>query len=271
MFEETKKFGSKLEEKQNTEDYFVRKNEVSQGLIRTLKKDLQKLDDKLVEAEDIIKERDNEMNLLKSNLDELNYEDNKNMEAKGKVLTLIDENEYLMNLDSQNQQLLLKLSEENGTLKEEMEILEIENSKFNKETAVGINSVSLFEEIQSTNEFKSCEVCKNVFEYKHELKSHIETCHKKVYWEQFVSQLERRISNQKEHLLEHIFKVRETEIHEKYSCNSSCKSGCRIFHQKHDWVRSYSDQFISLNSNISFFRDLFCSRTSFISDFNISL
>ena len=131
-----------------------------------------------------------------------------------------------------------------------MEILEIQNSKFNKEIAVEINSVSLFEEIQSTNELKSCEVCKNVFEYEHELKSHIEKFHKKVYWEQCVSQLERRISNQKEHLLEHIFQVRETEIHEKYSCNPSCKSSCCIFHQKHDWVRSYSDQFIQEFNNI---------------------
>ena len=82
------------------------------------------------------------------------------------------------------------------------------------------------------------------------MKSHIEKCHKKVYWEQCVSQLERRISNQKEHLLEHIFQVRETEIHEKYSCNSSCKSSYCIFHQKHDWVMSFSDQFIQEFNNI---------------------
>ena len=59
-----------------------------------------------------------------------------------------------------------------------------------------------------------------------------------------MSQLERNISNQRECLLEQIFRVRETEIHDKYSCNSSCTANCHIFHQKHDWVRSHSDQFI---------------------------
>ena len=84
-----------------------------------------------------------------------------------------------MNVNSENQEILLKLSEENRTLKEEIELLEIENGKFNVEPAVESSYVSLFEENQSTNELQLWE----------------------VYFEEFVSQLERSISNQRECLL----------------------------------------------------------------------
>lgn len=40
------------------------------------------------------------------------------------------------------------------------------------------------------------------------------------------------------------------ETNDKYSCNSCCRPGCRIFHQKHDWVRSISKDLIEKFNDI---------------------
>ena len=70
---------------------------------------------------------------------------------------------------------------------------------------------------------------------------HTKTCDLKIHLEQNISEMKVEISNQRENLRKKLFQAREKEIHEKYSCNSDCKPGCRIFHQKHNWRKSESD------------------------------
>ena len=48
-----------------------------------------------------------------------------------------------------------------------------------------------------------------------------------------------------------IFKVNETKTVRKYTCNSSCTVGCRIFHQKHDWVKALSENMFEKLDQIS--------------------
>ena len=67
-------------------------------------------------------------------------------------------------------------------------------------------------------------------------------CHQKLNLKQYASNLQQTISNQGLQLTTQIFEVRETEMVRRYSCNSSCKGICRIFHQKHNWVKSESEQ-----------------------------
>ena len=65
-----------------------------------------------------------------------------------------------------------------------------------------------------------------------------------------MSNLEMDISNGRTHLMKQIFELRENDIHRKYSCNSSCRPGCRIFHQKHNWFRSMFEEMHEKFNNI---------------------
>ena len=111
-------------------------------------------------------------------------------------------------------------------------------------------SQSLFAELQSANTIQSCEVYKRVFSDGYELKDQNEKCHGNEYFSNHVYELQTTITEQREVLMKQIFQVKETEIKQKYSCNSDCKVGCRIFHQKHDWVRSHSEDFIKKLNNL---------------------
>ena len=51
-------------------------------------------------------------------------------------------------------------------------------------------------------------------------------------------------------MIKHIYCLRETEIVDKFSCNSSCSPGCHIFYEKHNWSRSRSQELLERFNNI---------------------
>ena len=110
------------------------------------------------------------------------------------------------------------------------------------ETQEANNKLSLFEEINSGRTAQTCDICGKPFNGQHQLKAHSKNCQKRIYLERCVYQLEASISKQRTYLNKHIFKVKETEIRDKYSCNSSCKPFCRIFHDKHNWFKNVSEE-----------------------------
>ena len=108
------------------------------------------------------------------------------------------------------------------------------------------NSKSLYEEMHSAIEVESCIVCDRSFKEGHQLKSHIKKCHQRASLQHYLSDMETNISNERTRLLKLIFGIRETEIHQKYACNSSCQPSCRIFHEKHTWFKSQSGELFSI-------------------------
>ena len=60
--------------------------------------------------------------------------------------------------------------------------------------------------------------------------------------------------------MKQIFQIKENEIHQKYSCNSSCSPGCRIFHQKHNWVKSVSGDILAKLNNIKVDEKVKCEK-----------
>ena len=80
-------------------------------------------------------------------------------------------------------------------------------------------------------------------------KSEDNNCNEKIYLEQNISKLQEEIYNHRENLITQIFNIREREINLKYSCNSDCQPGCKIFHQKQNWIKTESgDLFDRLNT-----------------------
>ena len=110
-------------------------------------------------------------------------------------------------------------------------------------TSIESNSKSLYEEIQSVIEVvESCIICDKSFKGGHELRFHYKKCHQRLSLQQYLSEMEVNISNERTNLLKQIFEVRELELHQKYNCNSSCQSSCRIYHEKHTWFKSQSGE-----------------------------
>ena len=58
--------------------------------------------------------------------------------------------------------------------------------------------------------------------------------------------------------MKRMLQVRETEVIRKYSCNSYCKSSCRIFHEKHNWVRPVSDALIQKLNSLKMYELYIC-------------
>ena len=71
-----------------------------------------------------------------------------------------------------------------------------------------------------------------------------------VYLGQNVYELEQTLLKQRFHMTHQIFAISENEIHRRYSCNSGCTTNCRIFHQKHDWFKSKSEEFLEMFDQI---------------------
>ena len=42
--------------------------------------------------------------------------------------------------------------------------------------------------------------------------------------------------------MEDIFKIKEAEIVRKFSCIENCTSTCRVFHEKHNWFKSSTQE-----------------------------
>ena len=158
-------------------------------------------------------------------------------------------------INQEKDNIIKEVTEEREQMKDRLKVLKIENDSLKKNSVIISDSLvnndgqNLFEEIENSSEnveFVStfeCKVCGKTFLNQNALKCHKVECTQKTSLNQKVKELEQMHLEQKMHLTKQIFELKEIEIHKRYTCNSSCKTGCRIFHQKHDWVKSYSDQF----------------------------
>ena len=250
------------------------KQKIATGLINKLKGDVKDIERKAqdsiseveekykVEKDDMTKEIDclkEEITNYKVLLNKLTVE---NEDEKEKTQHLEDE--------------IAKLERKNLTNDE------IGTFKVNKEAGVTLDEneeLSIHQEIllSSFCEFTfACDQCEKIFSTTKDLKEHesmshefqsVENnCNEEIYTEKNISKLQEQISNQREDLIKQIFKVKETEINQKYSCNSSCQPGCKIFHQKHNWIKTESDKlFDRLNKTrvIEKFRCQVCDDQSF--------
>ena len=89
-----------------------------------------------------------------------------------------------------------KLFEQNETIKEELEMMQMRTIKFDVKRKSQEVAKSLFEEINSISKGQSCEICKKTFSDQHQVKSHSKMCHQKLNLKQYASNLQQTISNQ---------------------------------------------------------------------------
>ena len=263
VFEESNKIRKSLEERQNKEEDFVKKEETFDILIKNLEKKNQKLEEKLVKADSIANEKEDELKVLKFKLNaDLNKQSKAKNDRKEQISNLEKDNVSLMNINFEKEELIIKLSEENKRIKEELEGLEIKNSKREVQSRDDNEPVNLFNEMLSAKMIESCEMCKKTFNKKNKLKSHRERCHSKSNLKQYLSEIKTTLSSEREQLKAKIFQVRENEIIQKYSCNSSCVPTCRIFHQKHDWVKPVAEDLLKKFQKTRSIEDWTCDMCS---------
>ena len=157
--------------------------------------------------------------------------------------------EHLENMNKEKKYLIMKLTEESEAFKEklnqsEMDIEKLRVNSQRVECPEANDPLNLFEELENVPENIhfiskfSCETCKKSFANKLTLEKHKKKCMNNNCWSQKISELQLEIFGQRTNLAKQIGGIKENEIHEQYSCNSNCSAGCRIFHQKHNYVKS---------------------------------
>ena len=102
----------------------------------------------------------------------------------------------------------------------------------------------LSEELAQVGMFK-CDQCNFYFENEAELKNHNVATHEvvingKLNLLEKMSHLERTVSQQKLNLTTSLLNLKKNESKESHVCK--CKTYCRINHQKHNYIRSKSDE-----------------------------
>ena len=252
-----------IEETENHENMEIEELEMKQNIATKI---IEKLKNDIREHESLQEDNKNlkmEMTKLKEEKDAVRY--NLNLQKKEIIEFEIKHKEDISNLKdeinglqliTEDKDLCIKsLSEENKMLQEKLENFEFKTidkfaSKNNADVVINPetddNPFNLYEELnfsKGNNKFAEKFVCKSCgrnFENIKIFNKHSKGCHQKYQLDQHIFELRRLISNQTEHLIRKIFDVRENEIVRSYSCNSDCTVGCRIFHQKHDWVKPSS-------------------------------
>ena len=160
---------------------------------------------------------------------------------------------YKLNLANTEKDVMLEnLTEENEKCNKKVDIIK---SEFNTvKTDPNMNSFSekshpltLNEELKMSaekNEFFECNYCEKTFQNLIAVRSHERECIQNKYSNQNVYKLEQMLLKQEFHMAQQIFAIRDNEIHGRYTCNSSCTANCRIFHEKHDWFNSISEELL---------------------------
>ena len=205
-----------------------------------MEKEKDKLEDRIVKAESLEKDSQYQINELKITLNEYKKKEHE-QNYRTELDNIMNEKEHEAKVNSEKQEIVGKVSEENNSITEKLEFMKFVAKS---ETLEENKAKSLFAEIYEANTFQPCESCGKTFDDQQQLKLHRKNCQRKMYIEQCASQLQAGISKQRTNLNKQIFEAKETEIHQQYSCNSNCKPSCRIFHEKHNWVKSVSEEFI---------------------------
>jgi hypothetical protein len=128
-------------------------------------------------------------------------------------------------------------------LSKNMEIEEIENE--NKSKSFQNSASSLDEELQKVN-ITECEDCSLTFTDLEDLREHRRQVHEekirlKLALLDKLSFLESKVSEQKTNFTSSLFHLKNKEVKESESC-SGCKGFCRIYHNKHTFVKSRSEE-----------------------------
>ena len=89
-----------------------------------------------------------------------------------------------------------------------------------------------------------CESCGDKFVNKKNMEDHLRKFIQKKYLDQKAVDIEKNISDQTIKLTKSILDLKETELEEKLSCKRECKPGCKIFHTKHNWSKTYSNKYL---------------------------
>ena len=244
-------------ENEEIEDLEI-KQKIATGVIERLKDDVKKLEKKALLSISEVEERYKiEKDDMRKDINCLKEDNSKyKVHLEKLIVENQDEREKTQHLVNE----IANLERKNGIDKDE-----IGTDKINKESSFTIDEeeeLSIHHEILMSNFHEitlACDQCDKIFSTTKSLEQHTSTiheskllenevrksenknCSEKIYLEQNISELQSQISHQREHFLKQIFKVREIEIYQKYSCNSACKPGCRVFHQKHNWRRSESE------------------------------
>ena len=122
-----------------------------------------------------------------------------------------------------------------------------------EKTKLRNSSNSLKDELQDIEMFK-CETCSLSFLTPTELREHMKTLHSQKLNRRLVAmtnlnKLEVKLSEQKMSVTSSLFELKSKEDYEKHNCR--CKGYCRIYHQKHNFVKSKSDELFSRLENFS--------------------
>ena len=129
-------------------------------------------------------------------------------------------------------------------IKIEMEILEDKIVKL-KENEVTVDEKSNQTDPILTQTHFQCEHCGKEFNRISDLEIHKKTKHessKKHLWEIKMNEMEKEVISVKLELSYKLGLLKEKESEEKNSCH--CRNFCRIFHPKHNYKKSMSDQIL---------------------------
>ena len=142
----------------------------------------------------------------------------------------------------------ISLKQRHGDLTDEllsknMEIEEIENE--NKNKSFQNSASSLDEELQNVK-ITECADCSLTFTDLEDLREHRRQVHEekirlKLALLDKLSFLESKVSEQKTTFTSSLFHLKNKEVKESESC-SGCKGFCRIYHTKHNFVKSRSEE-----------------------------
>ena len=232
MIGELKDARNVIKQKEEEEKKFETKKQISDDVIRQLKEENVRLN-KQVEVG---------LTALEKDLKHVEYDTLLNdVEQMGKEI------KYLKEVDEEKTQMINHLNEESLKAKDnELQIIENKILEYTQKE----KSTSLYEEMSVASKDFKCDICEKPFYNKSKRKHHVQKYHQKFLLEKKEQEVRTKISNRRIDLIKRIYCLRETEIVDKFSCNSTCSPGCRIFHEKHNWSRSRSQELLERLNNI---------------------
>jgi hypothetical protein len=193
--------------------------------------------------ENRIKELEEEILAFKERTEKVEHD--RNYSALDAEIKLKEQEAALELLRIENE----KLKQKSNDLIDELlvkkkEVLDLEEN--NEKTKLKNSSSSLKDELQQIEMFE-CETCSLNFETHLELRKHIKTLHSEKLNLRIVSlsklnTMEVKLSEQKIKLTSSLLELKNKEVKERLNCR--CKGYCRIYHEKHNFVKFKSDELI---------------------------
>ena len=157
--------------------------------------------------------------------------------------------ELIETLQVENNLLQMK----NSDLSDELSTKKRELQDFQEQSLLKSSGSSLSEELALIGVFK-CDKCNMDFTNDGKLKEHQRATHeiklkKKLDLLANLSYSERKVSEQRLELTTSLLELKHQELEKSHLC--TCRTFCRIFHKKHNFIRSKSDKISLKLENIS--------------------